>query len=291
MKHLIILLGLFSNILISAQQRFVGVGTNSPRADLDTNGDFNYKGKLFLDNNQADLATGKAGQLLVSRGVGKSPTWKTLRMPDYEADKYYLIFNESFKNFIAANGSSNNGGAKTGQGVTFTSSEASRTLVPSRDLVRGALLSNLLNNGFKLIGDLSQKFSVNSTTSKTYFLFETVVQHLNTASTLSSSPYACGIFVDGKLESARLASMVTTAASGGSGFVTHTQIGGVENLSKGQHTVDVACVRLVSTNNFIMGIGSPAHSSSDNLNNFMTQSSLKIDVYEIPQNFSPIIIP
>lgn len=292
MRQIIIAFSILSNVFVNAQQGLVGIGTESPRANLDVNGDFNHKGKLFLDDGKGVLLPGKDGQVLVSQGVGKAPTWKTLRVPDYEATKYYLIFNDSFKNFIATNGAASDGGAKTGQGVTFTTDEVS-PVIPSTGLVKGALLATLTNttNKFKVIADLSQSFKVNSSTSKTYFLFETVVQHNNTSTPITNS-FACGIFVDGKLESVRINSFTTTSAN--YGFITHTQIGGVENLSTDNHTVAVACGRLATpgvTTTATVGIGSPAVGTVTNLNNFMTQSSLKVDVYEVPQNFSPIIIP
>lgn len=292
MKQIIIALSLLGNVLLYAQQGFVGIGTDSPRANLDVNGDFNHKGKLFLDDGKGVLLSGKDGQVLVSQGIGKAPTWKTLRIPDYEANKYYLIFNDSFKNFVATNGSLNDGGGKSGQGATFATNEVS-PVVASTGLTRGTLLSTLTNstNKFKVINDLSQTFKVNSSTSKAYFLFETVVQHNNNTTPVTNS-FACGIFVDGKLESIRINSFTTTSAN--FGFTTHTQIGGVENLSIGDHNVAVACGRLAATGvpaTFSLGIGSPATSDMTNLNNFMSQSSLKIDVYEVPQNFSPIIVP
>ncbi|MGV4415251.1 hypothetical protein [Chryseobacterium sp. T1] len=289
MKQIIIVLGLFSSITISAQQGLVGVGTDNPKANLDINGDFNYKGKLFLDDGKGNLLAGQDGQVLVSQGLGKAPTWKTFRVPDYEAEKYYLIFNESFKNFILKNGSLNDGGGQTGQGVTFSNSEVSQ-VIPSTGLTKGTLLSTLTNstNKFKIINDLSQTFKVSSSNSKTYFLFETVVQH-NNSTFYADSTYACGIFVDDKLESIRINTYSTNNVA--NGFTTHTQIGGIDNLSPGNnHTVAVACGWLAKSSNLTFGIGSPASDKNlDNLDNFMSQSSLKIDVYEVPEKFSPII--
>lgn len=290
MKKIIIALSIFAGVLIYSQQKSTGINTSNPLATLDVNGDFNKKNKLFLDDGAGLLLSGSTGHVLVSRGAEKTPVWKSLRVPDYEPNQFYLIFNDSFKNFIAANGNLNNGGAKTGQGITFTSTQVSSS-VASTDFVKSTALSTLVAKNFKVIGDLTQSFIVNSSESKTYFLFETVVQHDNSSGALNSSPYACGIFVDKKLESIRINSLVTTATAGGSGFTTHTQIGGVDNLEKGSHTVDIACGRLATTNAFTLGIGSPATNNVTNLNNFMTQSSLKIDVYEIPQNFNSIIKP
>ncbi len=256
----------------------VGIMTSKPQSVLDVNGDFNKKGKLFLDNNNI-LSPGKTGQILISRGAGTAPTWKALKIPDYEPFKYYLIFNDSFRDF---NTSSNN----TGQGISLSTATSPATI--SADLVKGADITNLINNkGFKEITKLSNPFIVNSTESKVYFQFETVVQENNTTTIGSNQMYACGIFVDDKLQSARLNTLFTSTTAE-STFLTHNQIGGASNLAKGQHTARVACTRYTTDDNIVLGIGVPSTTAVNNVNNFMTQASLKIDVYEVPQNFTDI---
>lgn len=256
----------------------VGIMTSKPQSVLDVNGDFNKKGKLFLDNNNI-LSPGKTGQILISRGSGTAPTWKALKIPDYEPFKYYLIFNDSFRDF---NTSSNN----TGQGISLPTATSPATI--SADLVKGADITNLINNkGFKEITKLANPFIVNSTESKVYFQFETVVQENNTTTIGSNQMYACGIFVDDKLQSARLNTLFTSTTAE-STFLTHNQIGGASNLAKGQHTARVACTRYTTDDNIVLGIGVPSTTAVNNVNNFMTQASLKIDVYEVPQNFTDI---
>ena len=256
----------------------VGVMTEKPQAALDVNGDFNKKGKLFLDNDNI-LSPGKTGQVLVSRGPGVSPTWKALKVPDYEQYKYYLIFNDSFRDFNTASSNS-------GQGVSLGSATSPATI--STDLVKGADITNLINNkGFKEITGLANPFVVNSSESKVYLQFETVVQQNNTTTLGSNQMYACGIFIDNKLQSARLNTLFTSTTAE-STFLTHNQIGGASNLAKGQHTVRVACTRYTTDNNVVLGIGVPSTTAVNNLNNFMTQASLKVDVYEVPQNFTDI---
>lgn len=256
----------------------VGVMTEKPQSELDVNGDFNKKGKLFLDNNNI-LSPGKTGQVLVSRGAGVAPTWKALKLPDYESYKYYLIFNDSFRDFNAAS-------SNTGQGISLATATSPATI--NTDLVKGADITTLINTrGFKEITGLAKPFVVNSTESKVYFQFETVVQENNTATVGSNQMYACGIFVDDKLQSARLNTLFTSTTAE-STFQTHNQIGGASNLAKGQHTARVACTRYTTDANIVLGIGVPSTTAVNNQNNFMTQASLKIDVYEVPQNFTDI---
>jgi len=255
MKNIISILFLIAGLSLSAQ---VGVNTSSPKSKLDVNGDVNLRNKIVVLNAPDNtLSQGNNDQILVSQGEGYPPIWKSLRIPEYEPNKFYLIFNNSFSDRT---------------GVKFT---------------KGADISSL--PGFKKIAGLSQPISVFSTDSKTYFQFETVVQANlpSNGTTDISIDYACGIFVDDKLVNLRQRNLKASSAS--STFITHNQIGVVSNLSKGQHTVSVACSRLGSyrtTSDVVLAIGINAET---NINSFIAQSSLKVDVYEIPQVFNPII--
>lgn len=270
MKKIISILLFTAGLSAFAQ---VGVNTDSPKAMLDVNGDINLRNKIVVLNTvDNSLSQGNNDQILVSQGEGYPPIWKSLRIPEYEPNKFYLIFNNSFSDR---------------NGVRFTNSEQSGITSKNTAFTKGADISSL--PGFKQIPDLTQPINVSSTTSKTYFQFETVVQAnlpVNSSPDISID-YACGIFVDDKLVNLRQRNLKASSAS--YTFITHNQIGIVEGLSTGQHTVSVACSRLGSYNtasNIILTIGTNA---STNINSFITQSSLKVDVYEIPQVFNPII--
>ncbi|MEY8758543.1 hypothetical protein [Chryseobacterium tongliaoense] len=251
----------------------VGINTAGPNAKLDVNGDYNLRDKMVVLNaTDNSLSQGTNDQILVSQGEGYPPIWKTLRIPEYEPNKFYLIFNNSFSDRT---------------GVKFTSAEES-TSASSRSttFVKGANFSTF--NRFKKITSLTQPINVYSTESKTYFQFETVV-HADFAAngtTDSSVDYACGIFVDDKLVNLRQGNLKANNAS--NPFLTHNQIGIIENLTKGQHTISVACSRLKSytTTNITLGIGINV---ATNIDNFIAQSSLKVDVYEVPQVFNTIL--
>lgn len=270
MKKLLLTLFLSAGLLISAQ---VGIKTESPKAILDVNGDMNLRSKIAVfDATDNTVSQGNNDQLLVSQGEGYPPIWKTLRIPEYEPNKFYLIFNNSFSDK---------------QGITFASYEQAN-IATSREVtfVKGTSIGNL--NGFKKIDGLSKTISVFSTQSKAYFQFETVVQadFSTNGSTDTSIDYACGIFVDDKLINLRQRNL--KAINSSHPFLTHTQIGVVENLSKGDHTVSVACSRLASygSTGRTLTIGKNVYS---NINDFIAQSSLKVDVYEVPEVFNPII--
>ena len=246
----------------------VGIDTKSPQASLDVNGDLGLRKRLFLDND-SKVSQGLSEQVLVSQGEGLAPTWKTLRIPIYEPNKFYLIFNDSFSDQT---------------GLRITSGQAVTSNL-STDLVEGATLSTLKSKGFFEIANLTGKFMVNSTSSKVYFQFETVVQQNNSTSTNGENiKYTCGIFVDGKLKSARINTIYTSSST--STFLTHTQIGGTSNLTLGSHSINIACAKL-SGSRRDLAIGRNVDAVT-NINTFMAQSSLKVDVYEIPENFNSI---
>ncbi|MGE8432319.1 MULTISPECIES: hypothetical protein [Chryseobacterium] len=273
MKKILSTLFLASGLLLSAQ---VGINTDSPKAKIDVNGDLNLRQKIVvLNTTDNSLSQGNNDQLLVSQGEGFAPIWKTLRIPEYEPNKFYLIFNNSFSDKV---------------GIIFASSdEVSSTTSKAATFVKGADISSL--KGFKKIAGLSQDISVFSTESKAYFQFETVVQaDFSTVATNAddtSIDYACGIFVDNKLINLRQRNL--KAINSSFPFLTHNQIGIVENLPKGNHKVDVACSRLASYGETLrkLSIGT---NTSTNINDFISQSSLKVDVYEVPQVFNPIIV-
>ena len=271
MKKLLSTLLFTIGLLVTAQ---VGIKTDAPKAKLDVNGDVNFRNKIGVFNTTDNsVFFGNNDQLLVSRGEGFTPIWKSLRIPEYEPNKFYLIYNNSFSDKV---------------GAIFTSSDDSTITFDSRGatFTKGKTLSSLPN--FKKIDGLSKTISVFSTQSKAYFQFETVVQADFGAvgTTDTSIDYACGIFVDGKLVNLRQRNLkaITTSYP----FLTHTQIGIVDNLAKGDHTVDVACTRLgsygASSNKLTIGIN-----VYSNINDFIAQSSLKVDVYEVPEVFNTII--
>lgn len=270
MKKIISTLFLTTGLLLSAQ---VGINTNSPKAQLDVNGDLSFRGKIAVLDAAGTAFEGNNDQLLVSRGEGFAPVWKSLRIPEYESNKFYLIYNNSFSDNV---------------GITFTTADEPNLGQASRGatFTKGKTFSSLQN--FKKINNLTQKIEVFSLQSKAYFQFETVVHtdFSQNGSTDTSVDYACGIFVDDQLINLRQRNIKASSAS--STFFTHTQIGIVENLSKGEHTVSVACTRLASYGETGRKITIGTY-ASDNLNGFITQSSLKVDVFEIPEVFKTII--
>lgn len=269
MKKIILLTAVVTGYLISAQ---IGIKTESPKAVLDVNGDMNLRGKLsVLNTSNQTITEGTNDQVLVSQGEGYPPIWKSLRIPDYEQNKFFLIYNNSFSDRV---------------GVKFTSAEHSTNASTiSSSFVKNTNFSSM--NLFKKIPSLSQQFEAYSQQSKVYFQFETVVHadFLPVGNTDSSIDYGCGIFIDDKLANMRLGNIKASSAS--YPFITHNQIGMIDNLAKGSHTISIACARLKSYNTTsTLGIGINV---ATNIDSFISQSSLRVDVYEVPQVFNTII--
>lgn len=271
MKNILTAMVLLTSLGLHSQ---VGINTATPKAGLDVNGDYNLRGRLSVLNlSNSQLFEGGDNQVLVSQGEGFPPAWKSLRIPEYEPNKFYLIYNNSFSDRV---------------GVKFTSAEESGIISRSATFIQNNDYSNFL--GFKKIAGLSQSFTVNSTQNKIYFQFETIVQ-ANTPNNTNpdiSLDYACGIFVDDKLIGLRQGNLKASSSTLNL-FVTHDQIGMMQNLSVGSHTVSVGCSRLSSYNASGLTLAVGINAAPTNLNDFMAQSSLKVDVYEVPQVFNSII--
>ena len=140
-------------------------------------------------------------------------------------------------------------------------------------------------SSWKKIPDLTQTFEVHSTNNKTYFTFETVAQIATTGSNnlLDAVEFACGVFIDGKLEGVRI-NTVEQPSTAYAPFRTITMLQIAENLTVGTHTIDVACTRRQNYSTSVsLGIGRAVE--TENLNNFMAKSTLKVEVYEIPDAY------
>lgn len=245
----------------------VGIKTETPQSQLDVNGSVTFRGKVYTEGDDATVGNpGVKGQVLVSSGPGAPPKWLTLNIPD-DQGKYYLIYNDTFDDRT---------------GVSFSSTE----ITGLNAYAKGTLLTSL--TGWKKIPGMSKQFEVFSVNNKTYFTFETVAQiaTVDGGNYLDAVEFACGIFVDGKLEGVRI-NTVEQAGEAYAPFRTLTMLHVSENVSKGTHTLDVACTRRANYSTSVaLGVGRGMNAT--NLNNFMAQSSMKIEVFEIPDEYVDI---
>lgn len=261
MKNFIAFLLVFLCFAASAQ---VGINTNAPNAILDVNGDVSIREKIYVGGNEGTAGNpGVNGQVLVSQGPGLPPKWLTLNIPDVQQN-YYLIYNNTFEDE---------------GGVSFSSSETTGNNV----YTKGTNLTSL--SSWKKIPGMTQSFEVYSAENKTYFTFETVAQLGTTTAVnlLDAVDFACGIFIDGKLEGVRVNTVEQPSVSYGP-FRTLTMLHVSENLGVGTHSLDVACTRRANySTSSSLGIGRAVNTS--NLNNFMAKSTMKVEVFEIPDEY------
>ena len=129
MKKIISTFFLAAGLLVSAQ---IGINTNSPKAQLDVNGDVSFRGKIAVLDAAGTAFEGNNDQLLVSRGEGFTPVWKSLRIPEYEPNKFYLIYNNSISDNV---------------GLTFTTADESTITQASRGttFTKGKSFASLQN--------------------------------------------------------------------------------------------------------------------------------------------------
>lgn len=255
-------------------QAQVGISSNPnyvPPAgtQLSVEGNITVRDKIYAGGNSTTLGNpGKAGQVLVSQGPDLPPKWRTLNIPNVEENSYYLIYNNSFKDLT---GVDINNAADTNNGNGPFPLDTPR--------------NDSRFNLFSTITGLTQPFTVNSGTSQVYITFEAVA-HSNSNGNNNGADFVCGIFAGGnttatrRLKGIRKLTLQQSYGASSQTFITYTQIALASGLAVGDHTVEVACKRTATYGTLTqLGIGK---SSSGNLNNFTNQSSLKVEVYEIP---------
>lgn len=253
----------FSTTALNAQ---VGINTDAPKAMLDVRGNLTIQDKIYAGGSDTELGDpGKKGQVLVSQGENNPPAWKSLNVPNIKAGEFYVIFTDSYSDLI---------------GQIFFSSDNinGNPLYEENDLRTDSKF-----NDWKDISGLTQSFSVYNTDHKVNVTFEAIVQLSGSGS--GSVDFACGIFINNQLKGVRVETI--KQASSSHAFNTFLMSVIAENVNIGENEAKISCARIRSNGySGSIGIG---RSIEDNINNFVAQSSLRIDVYEIPENFIPVV--
>lgn len=268
MKNYILLtLILVLNSQLNAQ---VGVNTSTPRSDLDIQGPLTIRGHIrTAGTDQVKGSTGRNTNLLVSNGNGNAPEWKSLRIPVIKPNRFYLLFADSYSD-------------RSGVRPTTVTGKTAYTY----DMT--------LPSNWSTITGLTKDFTVTNSSSKVFFLYEAVV-HSNSATQYQGIDFACGIFVDNRLKGVRVADLHNPTSTQYP-FNTFTLVATTQTpLSVGTHQVKVACTRRENyaansnTSAAAIGIGTNASNNTTNVNNFMAQSSLRVEVFEVPEKFLNIV--
>lgn len=240
----------------------VGVNTDTPRATLDVQGDLEIRGKIYLGGDETTIGRlGEVGSVLVSQGANQPPTWKVLRRPDLKPETYHLL------NYEASN---------TVNGLRLNSGSTNRALY-TKDMTLSSFLAGN-GNGGEITG-LAKTFEVNNSVNKIGIVFETVA-HISSDTRFHGVDFACGVFIDDLLKGVRAYTLNQPTIAKWP-FYTFTLLASAENLPAKEYTAKVACKRRASIQNYTgpLGIG---HAVYDNINNFMAQSTLRIEVLEMP---------
>ena len=234
----------------------VGINTSKPISKLDVNGEVVLRGSLRIGG--TDQVKGNAGQkdqVLVSQGVGNSPTWKYVNVPFMETGQYKLI---------------NTYVADDEVGI--------RTLT----IADGIALSNIgdpyTTNWAKVAG-LSTSMEIKSDENKiTYQLQAGIEANTPTGTGVGEIKFICGIFKNGFLVALR-PDKITTLTVGTPIQYIYTLNYTEENVIKGTHVIDVACRRIEGAGHtFSIGTNT---AGSTNSNSFALKSFMKIDLAEL----------
>lgn len=264
MKKYLLYLILFVSMFTNAQ---VGVNTTAPRSSLDVQGSMMIRGNIrTAGTNLIKGQTGRLSSLLVSNGPNQIPEWKSLKIPSVKSGRYYMLFADSFSDRVGID--------------PVTSSTASNPFA----------YGSSLNTNWTVIPGLTKSFTVQNTSNKLFILYEAVAQ-INSTAQYQGVDFTCGVFVDNTLIGARTIDLYQATSAGNNIFRTFTILAtNKSNLTTGNHEVKIACTRRANYGGFAgnFSVGKQAGSAS-NVDVFMSQSSLRVEVFEVPTSFLNIV--
>lgn len=227
---------------------------------------------------------GRTGQVLVSQGVNLPPRWRTLNIPDVTENLFYMIYNNSFTDYLTPTGTVN-----TTPGLVLGSTVSGNNGPYDIGITRTSL-----GTDFTSITGLDRQFEVFSNQNQVLITFETVAQ-ISSTTAGNGVDFVCGVFVGRVGQNKTLRGIRKATLNQGNAqypFLTFTMIALADGLTIGNYDVEVACKRTANYNSFTgnLGIGRGVSGSNPlNMNDFIAQTSLKVEVYEIPQVFNTIL--
>lgn len=232
----------------------IGIGTVLPKSKLDVEGDIILRNSLRVGGN--DLTKGNAGlkdQVLVSQGVGMSPTWKYVNVPFMENGQYKLINTYVIDDNIGIK-------SITISGVNYLNK-----------------IGDQFDSSWTKISGLKTIMEIKSSENKTTYQFQTGVESVTTSS-VGEVKFMCGIFKDNTLVALR-PDKITTITTNSPMQYMYTLNYTEENTPIGSYSIEMAC-RGIEGNSHTLSIGTNTTSSTDS-NNFQLKSFLKIDLAEL----------
>ncbi|MDH1604106.1 hypothetical protein [Empedobacter sp. GD03739] len=228
----------------------VGIGTEKPHTTLDINGTTNVSKEIRFNGTDAKIGTaGKQGDLISGNALNNN-FWKNFDLP------------EGFLEGMVLTGSYAN---STFNGVSFPGTSSSSTLaVP---YTKGQVMAS----HWKELSDLNQKIKISKSVNLVTISVQTLVQTSD-----QNSSFACGIYLDDKLDFVRLG----TVNAGVGNYRTLNLNATLSNMALGEHTIKFACAERNIPTGTTLNIGKPIITT--NLNNVMAKTSSVILVLEKP---------
>lgn len=231
---------------MSAANAQVGIQTQNPHTTLDVNGDLNIADKLYAGG--TDATTGDPGdknKAFTSNGDDNPVSWEEVKIPVGYSGGLYLTSVEVLSDVAGLNMDD------TGPGTY--------------------ILNESLSGNWQEIPSLTKSISVTHPENKVHVQFQTTAQ-INYS---GSGSFACGIFMDNKLQGARV-DVVRGPSGSYNVFNINTSF---DNVGTGSHTFKIACRgRTYSNESGKLAIGRANVATS--LGADMAQSSLNLFVLE-----------
>lgn len=262
MRKLILLSIILNTAILNAQ---IGVKVELPLTDLHVNGDIQIDKDLKVGGGKTVIGnSGIEGQVLVSRGEGLSPQWGTLNIPVVLPETYTLVKSSVFVD-------------KTG--IELHNPATKRRYTENENL--SDVPANDPNAIWHVFPELTNEIIITQEFNKINFTIQTL-SHLSSQMKEDSKAeprftYAIGIFINGKLKAVKAFVTRGTADT----FSIVTLISTIEDLPIGKHLVQIAAIPRLKERDYLgfLAIGKP-NSNSNNITQFMANSSFKIDIFE-----------
>ncbi|HBV16951.1 MAG TPA: hypothetical protein DEB71_16620 [Chryseobacterium carnipullorum] len=246
----------------------VGIGTASPKSNLDVNGKTTLRKELRVGGTSSQAGSaGLNGQVLVSQGEGLPAVWKSLNVSFMEEGQYKLI-----NSYLSSDQA----------GITTLSSGVAADNVYKNSV--GDDITDTSKGKWSKIDGLQNSFIIKNGKNRLTYQFQTGIEmKAPDAATSESITFTCGVFRNGKLVAVRPDKVVSNNNTEKSGIqdyiftLNYTE----QNVPIGTQKLEVACRKINASNvNSQFTVGRNVSDTNTVSNAFTLESIMKIDVIE-----------
>ncbi|AZA51269.1 hypothetical protein EG346_04680 [Chryseobacterium carnipullorum] len=246
----------------------VGIGTASPKSNLDVNGKTTLRKELRVGGTSSQAGSaGLNGQVLVSQGEGLPAVWKSLNVSFMEEGQYKLI-----NSYLSSDQA----------GITTLSSGVAADDVYKNSV--GDDITDTSKGKWSKIDGLQNSFIIKNGKNRLTYQFQTGIEmKAPDAATSESITFTCGVFRNGKLVAVRPDKVVSNNNTEKSGIqdyiftLNYTE----QNVPIGTQKLEVACRKINASNvNSQFTVGRNVSDTNTVSNAFTLESIMKIDVIE-----------